>query len=91
MRDLLPRDEVQARLLRIFPRDAFDPVHSNPLAASALAAMLYVDAVVPDTGDLPEDARWARPSMCLWMNDGAYGHDDEAERAAWLAAALRGR
>jgi hypothetical protein len=91
MRSRLPRDEVQARLLRIFPRDAFDPVHSNPLAASALAAMLYVDAVVPDAGPLPDDAVWARPSMCLWMSDEVYAVADDARRAEWRQTALVGR
>lgn len=91
MRSLLPRDEVQARLQRIFPRDAFDPVHSNPLAASALAAMLYVDAVVPDTGPLPDDASWARPSMCLWMSDEVYAVDDPDRRAEWRGACLVSR
>jgi BsuBI/PstI restriction endonuclease domain/BsuBI/PstI restriction endonuclease HTH domain len=91
MRDLLPRDEIHARLFRIFPRDAFDPVHSNMLAASALALMLYVDSVVPETGLLPDDAAWARPSMCLWMRDGVYAHEDADERTAWRLAALVSR
>ncbi len=51
MRQLLLRDQIQARLTLVFPREAFDPVLSNPLATAALAAMLYVDAVVPDIGD----------------------------------------
>lgn len=91
MRDLLPRGEVQERLLQIFPREAFDPVLSNMLAASALSAMLYVDAVVPDEGPLPDDATWARPSMCLWMSDAVYEHADEQERVQWRSAALIGR
>jgi hypothetical protein len=91
MRALLPREGVQARLLRIFPRDAFDPVGSNMLGASALAVMLYVDAVAPDTGPLADEAAWARPSMCLWMRDEVYAHDSAEEREAWLRAALRGR
>lgn len=88
---LLPRHEAQARLRLLFPAEAFDPVLANPLAASAIAAMLYVNAVVPDTGPVDADATWARPSMCLWMSDQAYAQDDPAERAAWLKAALRGR
>lgn len=88
MKPLLPREDVQARLQMIFPREAFDPVLSNLLAASALAVMLYADAVVPDEGALPEDAQWVRPSMCLWMSDAVYGHDGEDARAGWRDAAL---
>jgi hypothetical protein len=72
----------------IFPRSAFDPVFSSPLAAAALAAMLYVDAVIPETGEIPPDARWARPSLCLWMSDEVYARDAPADRLAWLDAAL---
>jgi hypothetical protein len=89
---LLPREECHARLQRIFPRTAFDPVLSNPLASAAVAAMLYIGAVVPDTEDPGDDAVWARPSLCLWMSDGVYAHDDPAARVAWRTAALgRGR
>lgn len=88
MRALLPREEIQTRLVLIFPRGAFDPVLSNPLAAAALAAMLYVDAVLPDSGEVPRDATWARPSLCLWMRDDVYAQDTVGRRAAWRAAAL---
>jgi hypothetical protein len=88
VRPLLPRDVVQTRLQAIFPREAFDPVLSNLLAASALSVMLYADAVVPDGGELPEGAQWVRPSMCLWMSDAVYGHDGEDSRTAWRDAAL---
>lgn len=88
MRPLLPREEVQARLQQIFPREAFDPVLSNLLAASALSVMLYADAVVPDEGPLPGGAHWVRPSMCLWMSDAVYANDDEECRAHWRDAAL---
>lgn len=91
MKPLLPREQIQGRLLLIFPREAFDPVLSNPLAAAALAAMLYVDAVVPDSGPVPDGATWARPSLCLWMSDEIYAHDSEEERQAWRVAALRAR
>ena len=47
MRSLPSRAQIQERLGVIFPRSAFDPVHSNPLAAAALAAMLYIDALSP--------------------------------------------
>jgi len=74
----------------IFPRAAFDTVLSNPLAAAALAAMVYVDGVVPDDGDLPSEATWARPSMCLWLSDAAYARADVASRSAWWKAAMGG-
>ena len=91
MRQLPSREEIQRRLTLIFPRSAFDPVHSNPLAASALAAMLYVDAVVPDAGKIQADATWARPSLCLWMSDAVYARSSAADRIAWRKAALRSR
>lgn len=92
MRDLLPRSEIQERLEQIFPRDAFDPVHSNPLAAAAVAAMLYVDAVVSDIGELPANTTWARPTTCLWMNDAIYTRaTSSADRQEWRKAAARGR
>jgi hypothetical protein len=75
----------------IFPRDAFDPVLSNPLAAAALAAMLYVDAIVPDEGEVAADAVWARPTTCLWMSDDVYARDTAQDRIAWRRAAARGR
>ena len=61
MRPLPSREDVARRLARVFPREAFDTVASNPQAAAAVAAMLYVDAVVPGVGEVPETARWARP------------------------------
>ncbi len=88
VRPLLPLDDCASRLEMIFPRAAFDTVLSNPLAASAVAAMVYVDAIVPDDGDLADMATWARPSMCLWLSDAAYAHDDEASRSAWWNAAM---
>jgi len=83
--------QVQERLELLFPRAAFDTVLSNPLAAAAVATMLYVDAVVPTEGPLPDDAMWARPSMCLWLSDAAYARADDASRLAWRAAAQRGK
>ncbi len=92
MRPLLPRDEIQARLNMIFPRTAFDTVLSNPLAASAVATMLYADAVLPEADEpLRVDSFWVRPSMCLWMNDHVYAHEDTAERVAWRTAAVGGK
>lgn len=91
LRPLPTRAECIARLELVFPRAAFDTVLSNPLAGTAVAAMIYVDAVVDDEDDLPADARWARPTTCLWLSAAAYARTDPASRAAWLAAALRGK
>lgn len=76
------------RLELIFPRAAFDPVLSAPLAGAAAGAMLYVDAVVPDDGDLPADARWVRPTTCLWLSEEAYARGDAVSRDAYYAAAV---
>lgn len=73
------------RLGMVFPRAAFDPVMSSPLAGAGLAALIYVGAVEDPTED---EQRWARPSMLLWLNDEAMAHDTPAERDAWYAAAL---
>jgi len=90
MRPLPALEECGRRLELIYPRSAFDTVLSNPLAAAAVAAMIYVDAIVPDDGPLPTDATWARPSMCLWLSDAAYARVDAASRRAWWRAAMGG-
>lgn len=89
-RPLPPLAECVSRLEAIFPRTAFDTVLSNPLAGAAVAAMLYVDAVVPDDGDLSDHTTWAGPSMCLWLSDAAYARSDSASRSAWWNAAMGG-
>ncbi len=81
-------NEATLRLVTIFPREAFDSIHSNPLAGAAIAAMLYVDAVAPPDEDPPA---WARPSTCTWMSDAVLAHDTDAERLAWRAAAERNK
>ncbi len=91
MRPLPTRADILWRLGVIFPRSAFDPVLSNPLAAAAAAVMLYIDAVVPDEGDVAPDAVWARPSACLWMSDDVYSRSPIENRIAWRLAASRGR
>jgi len=53
--------------------------------------MVYIDAIVPDEGDAPSDATWARPTTCLWMSDDVYARDSEQDRIAWRKAAARGR
>lgn len=73
----------------IFPRAAFDSIHSNPLAGAAIAAMIYVDAVAPPGGSDPPT--WARPSTCIWMSDSVLAHRADAERLAWRNAAERNK
>jgi len=88
----LPRlNQTLERLQLVFPRAAFDTVLSNPLAAAAVNAMLYVGSIVPADGPLPQDANWTRPSMCLWLSDPVYARTDAASRQAWRTAALGGK
>lgn len=91
MRPLPSQEECAERLELVFPRAAFDTVLSNPLAAWAVASMIYFDAVVPAAGDLPPGATWARPTMILWMSDEAYGRSDPTFRSNWVRAALGGK
>lgn len=90
-RPLLSPDECAARLELAFPRAAFDTVLSSPGAAAAVAAMLYVDAVVPDDFGAEPDARWVRPTTCLWLSEAAYSRQDARSRAAYYTAALAGK
>lgn len=91
MRSLPDRVEIERRLRQIFPREAFDTTLNNPLAAAAVAAMLYVDAVHPDDEpDSDDGLRWVRPTTVLWMNNDVYARDSAADRAAWRTAALGG-
>ncbi|MGH3897280.1 MAG: BsuBI/PstI family type II restriction endonuclease [Pseudonocardiaceae bacterium] len=86
------REDCAERLRKIFPREAFDPAAANKLGASAVSAMIYVGAVVPDETPTEEDATWCRPTSVLWMSDEVVLIRDEPEsRAAWLSAALRGK
>lgn len=90
-RALLRIDWCAERLERIFPRAAFDTVLSSPGAGAAVAAMLYVDAVVPDTEIVPAGARWIRPTTCLWLSEVAYARADPVSRDAYYAAAVGAR
>lgn len=87
-RSLLAIPRCAQRLELIFPRAAFDTVLSAPLAGVAVAAMIYVDAVVPDHDELPEDARWIRPTTCLWLSEEAYSRPEAEARLAYYRAAL---
>lgn len=73
----------------IFPPAAFDPVMSGPLAAAAVAAMLYVGAVVTDEGDPQPENVWARPSMVVSMSSEALTHTADDERLVYAQAAVR--
>lgn len=88
MRTLLSREDIYTRLDAIFPRAAFDPALSSPLAAAAVFALLYVDAI-SDEGAEPE--RWARPLHVLAMSDVAAARSDEQSRVAFNQAASQGR
>jgi hypothetical protein len=87
MRPLIPVEEAERRLQRIFPRSAFDPVLSSPLAASAVRALIYTDAIY----DPASDFVWARPATVMWMSDEVASHDEADERVEWRTAASRGR
>jgi len=90
MRELIPIEECASRLATIFPRTAFDPAVSNRLAGTAVAAMLYVDAVAEE-GEDAKSVRWVRPSTCLWLSEEAYQRDDDAAREAYYEAALHSK
>jgi hypothetical protein len=90
MRQLISIEECEARLAMVFPREAFDPALANRLAATAIAAMLYVDAVAEEDEDVAS-VRWIRPSTCLWLSQEAYGRDDEHSRESYYAAAMRSK
>lgn len=91
LRGLPTRQVAQERLQRLFPREAFDTVLANPLSASAVVAMIYVDAVVPDQGDISNHPTWARPTTCLWLSDEALAQGEDADRVAWRGAAATGK
>ncbi|WP_104082292.1 BsuBI/PstI family type II restriction endonuclease [Cryobacterium sp. Y11] len=85
---IVSRELCAERLELIFPRMAFDTSLSNPLAATAIAAMIYVGAVQnPEL--TAEDQRYIRPSTVLWLRDVVLtGRTAEAERHEYLRAAL---
>lgn len=89
MRPVVDPHEAERRLEVIFPRQAFDPVFSSPLAGTAVAALIYVDAVAgPD--DPPESISWARPSTVIWMSSEALSRTSDSDRMAWRSAAAKG-
>ena len=87
-RTVLSRNDCLTRLKLVFPRTVFDPVLANPLAAAAVTAMVYINAVVDDEGPIAPDATLARPTTCLWLCDDVLTRTADAERAQWRDAAL---
>lgn len=85
MRPVISVSEAERRLAIIFPRTTFDATLSNRLAASAVASLIYIDAVA-DT----DTTFWARPSMVLWMNADVLTHDSPSDRLRWRVQAARG-
>jgi hypothetical protein len=86
-RPVVDREFCEERLKLIFPPNAFDAVLSNRLAASSVAAMIYVGAVVNDEGALTSDINWVRPQTVLSMSDEALARAADDDRAAWASAA----
>lgn len=89
LRPVVDRDLCESRLKRIFPPGPFDSVLSSRQAASAVAAMIYVGAVVSDEGEFDLENVWARPSTVMWMSNPVLAHTDEADRRAWAEAASK--
>ncbi|WP_295791407.1 BsuBI/PstI family type II restriction endonuclease [uncultured Microbacterium sp.] len=86
-RPIIGRDLAAERLLKIFPREAFDTNLSSPVSAAGVAALIYVGAVGPDANTV-----WARPSTALWMQEEVLLEATAPfRRRAWGAAAMRGR
>lgn len=63
---VVSRDLCVERLEQIFQRSDFDAVHSSPVAAAAVAAMIYVGAVEEIDGS---DPHYVRPSAVLMMRE----------------------
>lgn len=80
----------QKRLRLIFPPAATDAVLSGPLAAKAVAAMIYAGAVVNDSGEPVPENVWARPQTVLSMSDEALARPGQSDRLAWSKAAAGG-
>jgi hypothetical protein len=87
MRHVVGRDLCEERLKIIFPPGAFDTVLSNRLAASSVAVMVYVGAVVNDEGAPHPENVWVRPQTVLSMSDEALARISDSDRRAWADAA----
>lgn len=89
MRPVVDPEVAEERLEFIFPRQAFDSTMSGPLAAWAVASLIYMDAVAPIDEDPPE---WARPTTILWQQRNVLSERTEPEeRLEWRTAALKGK
>lgn len=90
MQDVISVDFAEEILLKIFPRDAFDTVLSSRLAGSAVAGLIYIDAI--ERISTPErETNWARPSMILWQSPNLYSRTTDSDRTSWLLAARAGK
>ncbi len=87
---VVPRPVVAGRLNLIFPAAAIDAAAYSPIAAAAVAAMLYMGAVVDDGGDISA-VTLVRPSMCLWMSDAVLTHHTDRDRQGYVEAALQSK
>lgn len=84
--------ETRDRLELVFPRAAFDTALSNPLAAKAIVALIYVGAVTDDSADLAEAPRLAAPRQCLWLSQQVLdGWTAPVSRETWFQASRRGK
>lgn len=76
------------RLGLIFPTGAFDTATHNPLAAHAVAAMVYMGSVVPDDDAVQKSHRIVRPTSCLWLQSEVWStHQSDSDRASFHVAA----
>lgn len=87
---IIDPDEAARRLEMLFPRAAFDNVLNGRIAGSAVAAMVYMGAVIEDDVPVTRECRVVRPSSCLWMQDEVLTHTSESDRERWFRAATAG-
>lgn len=86
-RPIISREVAAERLLKVFPRGAFDSHLSSPISAAGVAALIYVGAVAE--GD---DPNWARPSTAIWMQDEVLeSATSDQQRQAWITSAMRSK
>lgn len=89
MRPVIDPEIAEERLAWIFPRTAFDSTMSGPLAAWAVASLIYMDAVAPEDDDPPV---WSRPTTPLWQQQNILAdRTSDEDRLRWREAALRSK
>lgn len=86
---IIDADEATSRVARIFPRTAFNNTLNGQLAGRAIAAMVYLGAIVPDGDPATEKSRLVRPSALLWLQASVLARSHDGDREAWFAAASR--